>query len=295
MKRYWRWLAWALVLGFLGRKLVQSWSDVQQLSWQPGWEQWWLMAGLVTTSAHLWAGWLWGQSLGFLGYPVPSRWAVPLYVQTNLAKYIPGNVWHFYGRVRAAQARQIPTGIVLVSILLEALLLAAAALLVGIHRWQQGSWPLLALVVVLVGIHPWCLNRLLTWVGRRKVQGTALPPLRQYPLPLLLGNLLFLGLRGLGFLCVLGTWVSLSWRLLPVLWGAFGLAWLLGFIVPLAPGGLGVFEATLTVSLQGVIPTGTVLAAAIGYRLVSVLAEIAAAAVGVGIEWGRRDLNPHDL
>lgn len=293
MKRLGRGLGWALVLGFLGRKLWQSWQEVQQLSWQPGWLGWWLAAGLVTTGAHLWAGWLWGRSLGFLGYPVPSRWAVPLYVQTNLAKYVPGNVWHFYGRVRAAQARQIPTGVVLVSIALEALLLAAAALLVGVYRWPGGPGPALALAAVLLGIHPWWVNRLLHVLGRQKAFGGPLPPLRRYPLLLLLGHLVFLGLRGLGFGCVLGSWTPVPWSQWPVLAGAFGLAWLLGFIVPLAPGGLGVFEATLTASLEGILPTATVLAAAVSYRLVSVLAEISAALVG-GV-WGRRDLNPHDL
>ncbi|MEN9213917.1 MAG: hypothetical protein Q6J44_05800 [Gloeomargarita sp. DG02_4_bins_56] len=291
----WRWLVWALVLGFLGRKLGQSWGEVQHLPWQPQLLAWWLAAGLVTTAAHLWAGWLWGWSLGWLGYPVASRWAVPLYVRTNLAKYIPGNVWHFYGRIQAAQTQHIPAPIVMVSILLEALLLAATALLLGVTRWQGWRWPLVVLGLVLLGIHPRCLNRVLAWVGRRQRQDTPLPPLRGYPLPLLLGALAFISLRGLGFLLVLGTWVSLTWGALPHLTGAFGLAWLLGFIIPLAPGGLGVFEATLTAGLTGIVPTATVLAAAVGYRLVSIAAEVAAAGVGIWVGWGRRDLNPHDL
>ncbi|MEN9216516.1 MAG: hypothetical protein Q6K90_04230 [Gloeomargarita sp. HHBFW_bins_162] len=293
MKPSWRWLVWALVLGFLGRKLGQSWSEVQHLPWRTPMLLWWLGAGLVTTGAHLWAGWLWGRSLGWLGYPVASRWAVPLYVQTNLAKYIPGNVWHFYGRIQAAQRCHIPVGVVIVSILLEALLLVAVAVIVGATRWETWLWPVGALLMVLVALHPSCLNRLLGWVGRRKAKGAVLPPIRSYPLPLLLGALGFMGLRGGGFLLVLGAWLPLRWQELPHLLGAFGLAWLLGFIVPLAPGGLGVFEATLTASLVGIVPTEIVLAAAVGYRLVSLIAEVAAAGVGVG--WGRRDLNPHDL
>lgn len=291
----WRWLVWALVLGFLGRKLGQSWGEVQQLPWQAGIVLWWTGAGLVTTGAHLWAGWLWGRTLGFLGYPVPSWWALPLYVRTNLAKYIPGNVWHFYGRIQAAQRWDIPVPIAIMSILLEALLLAATALIVGATRWEEWVWPCLALIAVLLGIHPWCLNRVLAWVGRRKAQGTPLPLVQRYPLPLLLGALGFIGLRGVGFLLVLGAWMSLPWEALPQVLGAFGLAWLLGFVVPLAPGGLGVFEATLTASLSGMVPTGTALAAAVGYRLVSIVAEVAAAGVGIWVGWGRRDLNPHDL
>ena len=291
----WRWLVWLLVLGFLGRKLGQSWGEVQHLPWQQQILVWWLGAGVVTTGAHLWAGWLWGRTLGFLGYPVASRWAVPLYVRTNLAKYIPGNVWHFYGRIQAAQTQAIPVPVTVLSILLEALLLAATALIVGASRWEQWWWMLLALLSVLLGIHPRLLNRVLAWVGRRRAQGTAFPQIQRYPLPLLLGALGFMGLRGMGFLLVLGAWVPFTWETVTPGLGGFGLAWLMGFIVPLAPGGLGVFEATLTASLSGVVPTGIVLAAAVGYRLVSILAELAAAGVGVWVGWGRRDLNPHDL
>jgi uncharacterized membrane protein YbhN (UPF0104 family) len=59
------------------------------------------------------------------------------------------------------------------------------------------------------------------------------------------------------------------------------LAWLLGLVVPGAPGGLGVFEATAIALLQQHFPTAVVISATGLYRLVSILAETA----GAGLAW----------
>jgi hypothetical protein len=92
-----------------------------------------------------------------------------------------------------------------------------------------------------------------------------------------LGELGFLALRGAGFVLVLQAVAPVSAGELPVVLGAFSWAWLLGLVVPGAPGGIGVFEATVTVLLDGHFGAGTILIAAAFYRLVSVLAEAAGA------------------
>ncbi|MGA1625072.1 MAG: hypothetical protein ACO4AJ_05485 [Prochlorothrix sp.] len=68
--------------------------------------------------------------------------------------------------------------------------------------------------------------------------------------------------------------------------GSFSGAWVAGVVIPGAPGGLGVFEATALALLQGQSAQGLVLAPAgilvtLGfYRLVSTLAEAVGAAIG---------------
>ena len=57
-------------------------------------------------------------------------------------------------------------------------------------------------------------------------------------------------------------------------------------VVPGAPGGLGVFELVLLTRLRGLVPEAEVLAILVSYRLVSVLAELLAAA---GAELDRRN------
>jgi dolichol-phosphate mannosyltransferase len=61
-----------------------------------------------------------------------------------------------------------------------------------------------------------------------------------------------------------------------LLLGAFALAWLLGVLVPLAPGGLGLREGSLVLSLGAAIGAGPATALALALRLVSFAGELVA-------------------
>ena len=54
--------------------------------------------------------------------------SAPIYLGSNLLKYLPGGIWHFVKRVRLL-ASSIGTGPALVSVLLEPMLMAVAAML----------------------------------------------------------------------------------------------------------------------------------------------------------------------
>jgi dolichol-phosphate mannosyltransferase len=61
--------------------------------------------------------------------------------------------------------------------------------------------------------------------------------------------------------------------------GAFALSWLLGVLVPLAPGGLGLREGSLIVTLGAAIGAGPATALALALRLVSFAGELVAIAI----------------
>jgi uncharacterized membrane protein YbhN (UPF0104 family) len=66
-----------------------------------------------------------------------------------------------------------------------------------------------------------------------------------------------------------------------MLLSAFSIAWVTALVVPGAPGGIGVFEATAIALLAQPFSTAVVLSAAALYRLISIIAETLA----VGIIW----------
>jgi len=69
-----------------------------------------------------------GCGLGFsTAESVTSSQFVQIYLQTNIAKYLPGNVWHYYGRISAAVKAGVSGSAATLSVLLEPLLMAAAA------------------------------------------------------------------------------------------------------------------------------------------------------------------------
>ncbi|WP_159783619.1 lysylphosphatidylglycerol synthase transmembrane domain-containing protein [Sodalinema gerasimenkoae] len=298
LKPYLRWFILGATLFFLLQTLYQHWSEVSQIRLRPQGGGW-LVASLgLTLLAHTWSGWVWGWILREFNQPVSQSWATRVFLKTNIAKYLPGNIWHFYGRIREGQKAELSGVAVTASVLLEPLLMAAATLpvvlfAVGESRGWLGG---LALVAVCVGIHPRFLNPILEWVAQLKLKGKSLPNgdstsdesppskefrIRRYPLRPLMGEFLFVGLRTSGFLLVWLAIAPISLLDLPLLFGGFSFAWLLGLVVPGAPGGVGVLEATAVSVLGTRFPMGTVLAAVTVYRLMSVIAEAAGAAIAL--------------
>ncbi|MGB0560783.1 MAG: UPF0104 family protein [Spirulinaceae cyanobacterium] len=287
-----QWLILGGVLFFLGSTLHRHWQDVAQQPLDEIHGGYLMVALAVTAIAHLWLGAVWGLILHQLQQPVPWAWAVRIYLITNLAKYLPGNVWHFYGRMKATTEEQGATGaIATLSILLESLLMAAAALGVTILSFPSRQWPLqvLALVAILLAVQPRWLNPLIRLASRLKKTRQAPQELLVYPLAPLGGEVVYILLRTGGFILTLAALGTFSWQQLPQLTSAFAFAWLLGFVLPGAPGGVGVFEGTLIALLPPDWITGELLVAIALYRLVSTLAE----ALGAGGAWlNGRQLRP---
>ncbi|MCT7952842.1 flippase-like domain-containing protein [Ancylothrix sp. C2] len=293
IKPYLRWVILGVTLFFLAKAVKDNWQEVAQVRiTEMGWVG--LVVGLaVTVIAHLWSAWVWVRILHSFQQPVPVGWGMSVYLKTNIAKYLPGNIWHFYGRIVAVREAGVSGGVAVLSVLIEPVLMAAAAFLVGFTGLILGEvsllsfWGLgkvfLGLVAggILAALHPIFLNNLIKFLGRlkKKALGTnngdvGVFEVKHYPLGLLLGEGGFVLLRGLGF--VLAVWAifpGLDIAKVPVLLAGFSLAWLLGLVVPGAPGGIGIFEATAVVLLSGILGSGTILSAVAFYRLISVLAE----------------------
>jgi hypothetical protein len=290
LKPYLRWIIVGGTLFFLAKALKDHWQEIVAIRIsETGWA--YLGAALgVTLLAHIWSGWVWGWIIREFDQPVGSLWSIRVYLTTNIAKYLPGNVWHFYGRIRSAQAVGIPLEVATLSVLLEPLLMAAAALAIALVSNPQANLGIQIpiLVAVLLGVHPRVLNPLLGYVGKLKGKAKKAVPeqvrpirVRRYPFLPFLGELGFLGLRGCGFLLVMLALGPIAPTQILLLVSAFSLAWLLGLVIPGAPGGIGVFEATAIALLDGQFSPAIVLGAVALYRLISTLAE----AGGAGLAW----------
>ncbi|MDY6786139.1 MAG: YbhN family protein [Cyanobacteriota bacterium] len=290
LKPYLKWFILGGALFFLGSSLRAHWQEVVELRIDStGWMRL-VLATAVTLLAHTWSGWVWGWIVREFNQPVGMLWSIRVYLKTNIAKYLPGNVWHYYGRINAARSAGIPLGISVLSVLMEPLLMAAAALLVAIGCSFGGhiGWQIFLLIPVLAGFHPRFLNPLLDLVA--KLKGKIKKPTEEreqpirvkgYPFIPLLGEIGFVVLRGAGFLIAMLALYPLRLTEIPLLLGAFSVAWVVGLLVPGAPGGIGIFEATALALLEQHISPGIIISTVILYRFIGTLAE----AIGAVLAW----------
>ncbi len=293
MKQILRWFILGGTLFFVGKALKEHWVEVTAVRIEPiGWTIMAIATG-ITLLAHIWAGWVWTGIFQEFNQSVNSSEFIQVYLKTNIAKYVPGNIWHYYGRIIAAKHAAVPAGVATLIVLLEPLLMAAAALIIVLLCSQflaeNMSLPLrmlqfLTLLAVLFAVHPRFLNpviHVLFKLKAKKSDQTTSPNkvnrLIRYPLKPLLGELGFVGLRSTGFILTLFAISPLNLSQIPLLVGTFSFAWLLGLVIPGAPGGLGVFEATAIAALHHHFPDAVVISATVLYRLVSILAETAGA------------------
>jgi glycosyltransferase 2 family protein len=281
LKLFLRWLILGAVLFFLLKTLGNHWAEVAKIRIDPVGIACLTISIGITLFAHIFAGYVWAWILKLLSHPVPGAWGAKTYLTTNLAKYLPGNVWHFYGRISAATKLGIPVESATLSILLEPLLMVSAGccfVLVG-----AGSIALAQIgiaIAILIAIHPKCLNPVLRQVSKLKKSNSTLQ-LEKYPLLPLLGEMGFLGLRAIGFIFTVLALLPVTWENVPLLVSAYAWAWLLGLVTPGLPGGVGVFEAVAVALLSQSFPSGQILVIVALYRLVNTLAETLGAGLAI--------------
>ena len=270
-------------LAFIGVALQKQSGQLQELSLsQEGWCLLFLGFGLTWLSILI-NGSAWRILLTWMGHNPDGIAIVPLFVRSNLLKYLPGGIWHFVERVRQLRP-VIGGGPALAGVILDPLLIVAASvLLMFFGGWQRGlvlMAPLPALLLLSRWREPLLLRLERSKAAQLQSAGTGELEVEGsgrggYPWTPFLAELVFVLVRFAGFFCCVlafGLSAPYAWT-----WMAgFGLAYAVGLVVPGAPGGLGVFEATLLLRLDGAVAEAPLLAVVLSFRLISTLADVVA-------------------
>lgn len=287
----WGFVLCAAVLGVAA--LARYWSGVRAaaVSLHP-----WPVAGaLLAAVAGIGVSVLcWRVLLADLGSRLPVGAAARVFFLAQLGKYVPGSIWPFVAQVELGREHGVPrrrsaaAGLVTIALtLVVGLVISAVCLPFVSGDAVRRYWWLWVVAALLAGcLHPAVLNPLL---------GAALRLARRPPLEHALSW------RGIG---VAACWSALAWLAFGVhLWllvrdlgatggafltalGAFPLAWTVGFLVVIAPAGVGPREVALAAALAPVLDPGQVVLAVIVSRLMFTVGDLAWA--GVGYVLGRR-------
>lgn len=232
-------------------------------------------------------------ALRFIGVPARLEEALLLWMRSFLLRYAPSGALAIVIRIRErarleASSEEIwaVTGYENLAALCAGAFVAVAAFAV------DGAWPPLAAIaiaavalVLAVAARPAFFRRLSARLVEKR--GLALPTLlrgRLLAVVIAVNTLGWLATGAAGYLLVhalaSGEDVSVAW-----LTGVYAFAWLLGFVVPLLPGGLGLRDGTLATFLATRVGTGPATALAIALRLANTLGELLAIGLTEGVYW----------
>jgi len=251
------------------------------------------LAAYLATIALLGAGWhLW---LRAVGQPSTLRQAVAVTAIAQLAKYLPGNVGHWVGRVTMSAHRGVTVLAAVYALALENLWALVACSLFLLLSWSslaipdlapRPGNPLLVLLLLALGLvtaqgMPWLLRNLPAGLRHRVGlrQDLAVPGVRVS----LAGLLLYLSswlVNGLALLAVIHAGFA---QLTPGwIWAGaiYATAWLSGYLLPGAPGGLGAREAVLVLLLEPTLGTAAALGVAVLLRAVTLAGDLLAFIAG---------------
>ena len=218
---------------------------------------------------------------------------IKIFLATNIYKYLPGGIWHFVSRFNTLKL-ELSSKKSIESILLEPLLMVVAGLIfipfgsfnifLCMLSWSSTLIFLPGFRQFLIGklkvIKANLFNKIDHLQDRKSEKNNQRISIRiSYPYKPLFVEIIFVLFRFLGFLCCINAFSNESLISQGELISTFSLAWIIGLIVPAAPGGLGVFESVILFSLGSDLPEGPLLASLLCYRLVSTISDILAAMI----------------
>jgi len=296
-RRIIRILATILLVGiiayFLGKSIAGQWTTIREYPWriQPLW--------LILSALLLWVDFvvlaaLWRYFVSTMSRnPLRLGTAFRILVLSNLGKYIPGKVWTVMGMVYFVrrEGHSVPAALAS-TVLHQAFVLLSGFIfvLVVLGKDLLGNLPLFSIIggiiLSIIILYPPLFTGIINW---------GLGLLKREPittrLTFISSILLFLVyvavwiLYGAGFWCMLkGVGISAGpfWHTA----ASFAAAYLLGFLVLFAPGGLGVREGVLAVLLGPTLGPGPAAVIAVVARLWMTVVELTEL-IPLAFGWGR--------
>jgi uncharacterized membrane protein YbhN (UPF0104 family) len=200
---------------------------------------------------------------------------------------------HVVSQVVLAQDQGVPASVALTSMLVDLGLLLMGACLISLfslptllEEYRAALMPIAAtaLPVGLIVLHPAILGRLLA-LGARVLPGSRAAltgELLRYPsvIKLFFGYCLSWVVMSVALFAAADAVHPLDVSLLPAMGGVVTISYVFGLVVPFAPAGLGAREGAAAFMLATMMPLPAAAATSVLYRVVGILAEAAAAAIG---------------
>jgi glycosyltransferase 2 family protein len=245
-------------------------------------------AAIVYISSYAWK-----TTLEFIHKgKIPFHEIIIVYAKSNIGKYLPGNIMQFVGRNILASKlgfKQLDiTFCTLIEIIMLVLTDSILSLIFALNSVKlvlkdlftkinpSNAFYLLIALIILISIAVWVIVKKSGIIKEYKQFFTKdfLKLLCKlfciYSVTLIIPGIFLV----LIFSSVLGAHVTLQTSMIII--AGYTISWVLGFVVPGAPGGIGVREAILLLMLGPLFTNNIVLLAAILLRITSIIGDLIA-------------------
>jgi glycosyltransferase 2 family protein len=278
-----------LALAFVGIQIAAYVDEIRRMAATPA--TW----GAIAVSAALYGGLslllalAWYAILGGLSPTgrVTFSDSYEVYGRSQIAKYVPGNVFHFFGRQLLGRDKGWGQGAIAVASVVETLVLgSSAAALVLLASFLSpsvlfdvipplvlafGAGLAVAVPIILLrfGAH-WPALRRLPLIGDAQIlaRGPAVP------LAFLIHVVFFLATSLIFWFLINALAGAAPASAIPSVVAAFVSGWLLGNMTPSAPGGIGVREAVMLPQLAASIGEPQAVVIVIMFRIVTIGGDV---------------------
>lgn len=280
IRRLLQWGAIGFPFGLMGRNLYHNWQILQQYNWTPD------PCSAILSAIFFFAAFLLMPLstrlvLLMLNYELPYTVTYRAYFLSQLAKYLPGGIWIVPGRMVILSQVGVSAAASGMGVLIEVYVMVVTGSLIFIpymiFETSMSAWLIVLIgiigILLLTILYPPLLSRLLKclpWFRSIHLHSNFL--LAFYLVSIVIG---FWLLIGSAFFWLVRSVVDVSFNLWPILMASYSMAWVVGFLVFLTPGGLGVREGALTLLLSAILPspiaTLIALLARIGWSLTEIV------------------------
>lgn len=283
-------------VGFITWAVVRQWAQVAEVigDLSPGSVA---LSGLAAL-AGIWFSFLcWRAVLADLGSRVPTTAGMRIFFVGQVGKYVPGKVWPILTQIRLGRDYQVPgrasaaaAFIFMLMVLGTGLLVAVCTLpVLGAGAFGRYWWVLLALPLSALALWPSVLNRGLDLVTRLAGREPMPRPLTAAGIGRAVGWAVVMWLLfGVHLYALLGGLQVDAPQLLLRSIGAYAGSWAIGFLLLVAPAGMGPREVALVLLLASTTDQPVALVAVVVSRLLMTAGDLLWPVVGVVLERRRR-------
>lgn len=273
-------------MAFVGQQLFKNWDKIGSFQLTPELISILIIGAVSYACACFFLSSAWYKILTSLCSETLSTQTMrSIYARSQIAKYIPGNVMQIAGRHIMIRQLGVPHKPLALASLIEMIgLVSASCTFTVIGSTLFGLWNKyinqqqlyygLAMVTILLILFP--LIRKISiklfpktrlFFGSKALQWAFFLAYIEYLLFFVLAGAILVGL-------VFQIHGTLNLYNIAIIMATFAVSWLVGFITPGAPSGIGIRETILVVSLEKILPGSNAALIAILFRLVTITGDV---------------------